>query len=55
VTARIDELKTIVTAPDLPHVNVRALRRVSEELVISLQAASAKLGLRRPTLEAQSR
>src|ERR1700733_903360 len=55
VTARIDELKTIVAAPDLPHVNVRALRRVSEELVISLQAASAKLGLRRPTLEAQSR
>jgi iron uptake system component EfeO len=55
VTARIDELKTIVAAPDLPHVNVRALRRVSEELVISLQSASAKLGLRRSTLEAQSR
>src|SRR3984885_703829 len=55
VTARIEQLKTIVAAPDLPHVNVRALRRVSEELVISLQAASAKLGLRRPTLEAQSR
>jgi iron uptake system component EfeO len=55
VTARIEALKTIVAAPDLPHVNVRALRRVSEELVISLQAASAKLGLRRPTLEAQSR
>src|ERR1700723_1182315 len=31
VTARIDALKTIVAAPDLPHVNVRALRRVSEE------------------------
>jgi len=55
VMARIGELKTIVAAPDLPHVNVRALRRVSEELVISLQAAAAKLGLRRPTLEAQSR
>jgi iron uptake system component EfeO len=55
VTARIEELKTIVAAPDLPHVNVRSLRRVSEELVISLQAASAKLGLRRSTLEAQSR
>jgi iron uptake system component EfeO len=55
VTARIEQLKTIVAAPDLPHVNVRALRRVSEELVISLQAASVKLGLRQPTLEAQSR
>ena len=55
VTARIEQLKTIVAAPDLPHVNVRALRRVSEELVISLQTASAKLGLRRSTLEAQSR
>jgi iron uptake system EfeUOB component EfeO/EfeM len=55
VTKRIEQLKTIVAAPDLPHVDVQALRRVSEELVISLQAASAKLGLRRPTLEAQSR
>ena len=42
-------------ARDLPHVDVRALRRSSEELVVSLQAASIKLGLRRPTLEAQSR
>src|ERR1700733_2808780 len=55
VTARIEQLKTIVAAPDLPHVNVRALRRVSEELVISLQTASAKLGLHRSTLAAQSR
>ena len=55
VAKRIDELKAVVAAPDLPHVDVRALRRVSEELVVSLQAASAKLGLRRPTLEAQSR
>lgn len=55
VTERIEQLKTIVTVPDLPHVDVRALRRVTEELVVSLQAASAKLGLRRPALEAQSR
>jgi len=55
VTARIEELKTIVTAPDLPHVDIRALRRASEELVVALQAASVKLGLHRPTLEAQSR
>ena len=54
VTERIEQLKTIVAAPDLPHVDVRALRRASEELVVGLQAASLKLGLRRPTLEAQS-
>jgi iron uptake system component EfeO len=55
VTARIEQLKTIVTAPDLPHVDLRALRRTSEALVVALQAASAKLGMQRPTLEAQSR
>ncbi|SHN79278.1 EfeM/EfeO family lipoprotein [Bradyrhizobium erythrophlei] len=55
VTRRIEQLKTIVAARDLPHVDVRALRRSSEELVVALQAASVKLGLRRPTLEAQSR
>jgi iron uptake system EfeUOB component EfeO/EfeM len=55
VSARIEQLKIIVAAPDLPHVDVRALRRASEELVVALQAAAAKLGLRRPTLEAQSR
>jgi iron uptake system component EfeO len=55
VTDRIGRLKNIVAAADLPHVDVRALRRVTEELVIALQAASAKLGLQRSTLEAQSR
>ena len=55
VMDRVEQLKIIVAAPDLPHVDVRTLRRVSEELVISLQAASAKLGLRRSALEAQSR
>jgi iron uptake system component EfeO len=55
VTERIERLKVIVAAPDLPHVDVRGLRRVTEELVVALQTASAKLGLRRSTLEAQSR
>jgi iron uptake system EfeUOB component EfeO/EfeM len=55
VAERIKQLKTIVAARDLPHVDVNALRRASEELVIALQAASTKLGLSRPTLEAQSR
>ena len=55
VTERLEQLKTVVASPDLRHVDIRALRRASEELVVALQAASAKLGLRRPTLEAQSR
>jgi iron uptake system component EfeO len=55
VTRRIDQLKAIVAVRDLPHVDARALRRTSEELVVALQAAAVKLGLRRPTLEAQSR
>ncbi len=55
VASRIEQLNTIVAASDLRHVDVRALRRASEELVIALQAASTKLGLPRPTLEAQSR
>jgi iron uptake system component EfeO len=54
-TASIERLKTIVAASDLRHVDVRALRRASEEMVVALQAASSKLGLNRPTLEAQSR
>ena len=55
VRARIAQLKEIVAAPDLPHVDVARLRRASEELVVALQMASARLGLQRPTLEAQTR
>jgi iron uptake system component EfeO len=55
VALRIEQLKTVVAVPDLPHIDIRTLRRASEELVVALQAASAKLGLQRPTLEAQSR
>jgi iron uptake system component EfeO len=54
VDARIEQLRAIVAAPDLQHVDVSALRRASEELVITLQGASDKLGLRRSTLEAAS-
>jgi iron uptake system EfeUOB component EfeO/EfeM len=52
VDARIGHLKMIVAAPDLPHVDIPALRRASEELVVKLQSASVKLGLQRATLEA---
>jgi iron uptake system component EfeO len=52
VDTRIRQLKVIVAAPDLRHVDIPALRRSSEELVVTLQSASAKLGLQRATLEA---
>ena len=55
VMRRIEQLKAIVAGSDLPHIDIRGLRRASEELVVALQGASAKLGLQRPTLEAQSR
>ena len=54
IDARIAQLKAIVAAPDLQHIDVTELRRASEELVITLQDASGKLGLRRSTLEAAS-
>ena len=53
VDARIQQLKAIVAASDLPHVDIPALRRTSEELVVMLQGASTKLGLRRTTMEAR--
>lgn len=53
--ARIEQLKAIVAASDLQHVDVAALRRASEELVVTLQDASKQLGLRRSTLESASR
>jgi iron uptake system component EfeO len=55
VEQRIEQLKTIVAAPDLQRIDIPALRRASEELVVALQSAAAKLGLQRPTLEAASR
>ena len=38
----------------LRRVDIPALRRASEELVVALQSAATKLGLQRPTLEAAS-
>jgi iron uptake system component EfeO len=54
VDARIERLKVIVAAHDLPSIDIPGLRRTTEELVITLQSASAKLGLQRATLEAKS-
>src|ERR1700756_1369439 len=43
-TRQIEELQAIVATPDLRRVNIPELRQMSEELVITLQSASAKLG-----------
>lgn len=52
VVARIEQLKTIVAAPDLRRIDIPALRQASEELALTLQDSSAKLGLQRSALEA---
>jgi iron uptake system component EfeO len=54
VDDRIARLESVVAVSDLPHVDVRLLRQASEELAVALQDASGKLGLQRPTLEAQA-
>src|SRR6266478_583147 len=52
VDGKLAELRTLLVVHNLPDVDIPKLRRMSEELVVALQNASAKLGLRRPTLEA---
>jgi hypothetical protein len=55
VDGKLEELRTLLLVHNLPDVDIPKLRRASEELVVALQNASAKLGLRRPTLEAAAR
>jgi iron uptake system EfeUOB component EfeO/EfeM len=55
VDGRLKELRALLVVHNLPDVDIPKLRRASEELVVALQNASAKLGLRRPTLEAATR
>jgi iron uptake system component EfeO len=52
IDERLRELDVIVAAPELRRVDVPALRRASERLVVALQGAAGPLGLRRPSLEA---
>lgn len=55
VDGKLEELRMLLVVRNLPDVDIPKLRRASEELVVALQNASAKLGLRRPTLEAAAR
>jgi len=51
IRAQIDQLKTLLDAPDLKTIDSTKLRAVSEALVLSLRSAAPKLGLLAPTLE----
>ncbi len=51
INGKIDELKVLVSVPDLRRVDTPKLRRTSEELVVALQGAAIKLGLQKSTLE----
>ncbi|CCE04575.1 exported hypothetical protein [Bradyrhizobium sp. STM 3843] len=53
VHGRIDELKRMLVASDLRQIDQDRLRVVSEELVMTLQAAAPEIGLTPPTLELQ--
>ena len=53
VHGRIDELKHMLVASDLRQIDQDRLRVVSEELVMTLQAAAPAIGLTPPTLELQ--
>jgi iron uptake system EfeUOB component EfeO/EfeM len=55
VDQKIKQLSALLTVPDLRAVDIPKLREVSEDLVVTLQAAAPKFGLGRPTLEASSR
>ena len=55
VEGKLEELKKLLVVRDLKGVDIPELRRASEELVVALQSASARLGLRRPALEAATR
>jgi iron uptake system component EfeO len=51
VRSEIDQLKHLVSIPNLESIDADALRKTSEALIVSLQAAAPKIGLAVPTLE----
>ncbi|WP_424626885.1 EfeM/EfeO family lipoprotein [Bradyrhizobium sp. SYSU BS000235] len=55
IDQKIKSLSELMGVRELRAVNIPKLREVSEDLVVSLQAAAPKLGLGRPTLEASTR
>jgi iron uptake system EfeUOB component EfeO/EfeM len=48
---QIERLKALVAVPDLKSLQSEKLRAASEELIVMLQTAAPKVGLRAPSLE----
>jgi iron uptake system component EfeO len=55
VRGEIDQLKALVAAPDLKKVDPDKLRKASEALIVTLQAAAPEIGLAAPALEASAK
>jgi len=51
IQAKIDDMGTLVAVRELKSLDTDVLRTKSEDLVIALQTAAPKIGLRAPTLE----
>ncbi len=51
VQSKIDAMNKLVSVADLQSLDANELRTESEELIIALQSAAPKIGLRSPTLE----
>jgi iron uptake system component EfeO len=49
IAAQIEQMGTLLQVPDLKSLDQTALRKLSEELVVSLQSAASDIGLRQPT------
>jgi iron uptake system component EfeO len=51
IRSEIEQLKHFLSVPDLKSADADTLRKASEMLIVSLQAAAPKIGLAVPTLE----
>lgn len=51
ISDEVARLKAVLAVVDLKNVDAETLRKVSEALIVSLQAAGPKIGLATPTLE----
>jgi iron uptake system component EfeO len=51
IRQQIERLKALVAVPDLKSLESEKLRAASEELIVMLQTAAPKVGLRAPSLE----
>ena len=51
IRQQIERLKALVAVPDLKSLQSEKLRGASEELIVMLQTAAPKVGLRAPSLE----